>query len=124
MAMAAAPAPEVTILHILFLFADYLQGIRQTRQRNNSRAVLVIVENRNVTLFFQLALNFKATGCRNIFKVDAAERARNECRRRSTNSSTSFVFTQSGKCVYIAKCLEQHTFTLHNRHTGLRANVA
>ena len=38
--------------------------------------MLVIVENRDVTLFFQLALNFKATGCRNIFKVNTAKRAR------------------------------------------------
>ena len=108
--------------HIFFLFADYLQGIGQTRQRNNSSAVLVIVENRDVTLFFQLALNFKATGCRNIFKVNTAKRARD-----IVDGFHKFIyvlcFNTDGKCVYIAKCLEQHTFTLHNRHTGFRANI-
>ena len=38
-------------LHVLFLLADDLEGIRQTRQRNDRRAVLVVVEDRNVALF-------------------------------------------------------------------------
>lgn len=47
-------------------FADDLERIRKTREGNDRRAVLVVVKNGNVALFFQLALNLKAPGRGNI----------------------------------------------------------
>ena len=62
-------------LHVLFFLTDDFERIRQTCQRNNRRAVLVVVENRNVALFLELALDLKAPGRGNVLKVDAAEAA-------------------------------------------------
>lgn len=47
-------------------FADDLERIRKTREGNDRRAVLVVVKNGNVALFFQLTLNLKAPGRGNI----------------------------------------------------------
>ena len=84
--------------------------------------MLVIVENGDVALFLQLSLDLKAARRGYILKVDAAKGAGDV-----VDGFHKFIyvlcFDTDGKCVYIAKCLEQHTFTLHNRHTGFRANI-
>ena len=63
-------------LHVLFLLADDLQRIGETRQRDDGGAVLVVVEDRDVALFLQLALDLEAAGRGDILKVDAAEASR------------------------------------------------
>jgi hypothetical protein len=40
--------------------------------------VLVVVEYGDVTFFFELALDFKAAGCRDILQIDSAEGARDQ----------------------------------------------
>ena len=85
--------------------------------------MLVIVENGNIALCFQLFLNFKAAGCRNIFQIHAAERTGNQIHRIH-----EFVhvlrFHAQRECVHAAQFLEQHAFAFHHGHTGLRTDVA
>ena len=47
-------------LHVLFLLPDDLERIRESRERDNGGAVLVVVEDGNVALFLELALDLKA----------------------------------------------------------------
>ena len=59
----------------------------------------------------------------NILQIDAAEAAGNE--RDGVHELIHVVrFHAERKCVDIAERLEEHTFALHDRHTGLRADVA
>ncbi len=118
-AMAAAPAPEVTILTSSFFFPNDLQCVGQAGQRDDGGAVLVVVEDGDVALFFQLALDLKASGRGNILKVDAAERAGDE-----RDGIDEFVYIvrldAQREGIHIAEGLEEHAFALHDRHAGLR----
>ena len=60
-------------LNVLFLLSDDLEGIDHACQCNDSRAVLVIVEDRDIASFFQFALDLEAAGSRNVLKVNSAE---------------------------------------------------
>ena len=44
---------------IFFLLSCYFQGIDDSGEDNDSRSVLVIMENRNVQKFFQACFNFE-----------------------------------------------------------------
>ena len=59
---------------IFDILADNFQRIDQRRGRNDRRAVLVIVEDRNVHRLLERLFNIKALRALDIFKVDAAER--------------------------------------------------
>ena len=93
-------------------------------QRNDGRAVLVIVENRNVAAFLQAV--------RSISKQRGAEMSSRftppklPAMRRTvfTISSTSLERTQSGIASTLPKRLEQCALAFHNRHTSLRADIA
>ena len=122
--MAAAPAPVVTTLHVLFLLPDHLQRVRQAGQRDDGGAVLVVVEDGDVALFLELALDLKAAGRGDILEVDAAEASRRCCTTVCTNSSTSLRLDAQREGVHIAEGLEEHALALHDRHTGLGADVA
>ena len=43
------------------------------RRANNGRAVLVVMENRNIHQFAQLLLDDKAVRCANVFQINAAK---------------------------------------------------
>ena len=60
--MAAAPAPETGHLHVANLFAHQLQAVEQRGAADDGRAVLVVVEHRNVHALAQLALDVEAPG--------------------------------------------------------------
>ena len=85
--------------------------------------MLVIVENRNIAALFQLLLDLEAAGSGDILQVYAAEGA---CQQ--SNGIYNFIYVLAAyaerNSVYIAKSLEQDTFTFHNRHTGLRSDIA
>ena len=56
---------------VLDLLAHNLQGVEHGGQHHNGGAVLIVVENRNVTLFLELFLDFKAPGRGDILQIDA-----------------------------------------------------
>ncbi len=59
-------------------FTDEFQCVEDGTQANYCSAVLVIVENRDIGFLFELLLDFKATGCGDVFQIDAAETAGNQ----------------------------------------------
>ena len=109
--------------HIFLLLANHLQGVGQACQRDHGGAVLVVMENGNAAFFLQLSLDLKAAGSRNILQIDAAPAAAHE-----VYGVYEFVhilrFHAQGNGVHIAEGLEQHALALHDRHTGLRTDVA
>ena len=60
---------------ILFFLADDLESVGQAGQGDDRRAVLIIVENRNIGALLELSLDLEAAGSCNILQVDAAEGA-------------------------------------------------
>ncbi len=105
------------------LFAGQFQGVQHGGKRYNGRAVLVVVENRDVAAFLQALFNFKAAGSGDVFQVDAAEAAGNQ-----TDGVHNIVYVLGTDAerdgVDVAECLKQSAFAFHNRHAGFRADVA
>ena len=85
--------------------------------------MLVVVEDRNVALILEFPLNFEASRGGNVLQIDAAEAAGDQ--RDGVHKLVHIVrFHAERKRVDIAERLEEHTFALHDGHTGLRADVA
>ena len=80
------------------------------------------MEHGNIALFLQLLLNLKATGSSNILQVDAAKGTRNQIHRIDELVHVLGLDAQR-ECIHICKGLKQSALALHNRHTGLRANI-
>src|SRR5690348_2709051 len=55
-----------------FLFRQS-QSVQQGGQDNYSRAVLVIVKNRDIKLFLKLPFNLKTARSRDVFQIDPSE---------------------------------------------------
>jgi hypothetical protein len=72
--MAAAPAPLTTKLHFVNLLAHHFQRVQQRGRRDDGRAVLVVVHQRDVHLLAQLGFDTEALRRLDVFEVDAAER--------------------------------------------------
>ena len=60
-------------LEISHLLSCHLAGVEQACAGDDGRAVLVVVEHRDVTLFDQGSLDFKAPGSTDVLQIDAAE---------------------------------------------------
>ena len=105
------------------LFFRQLQGIFQRGRHHNCRAVLVIMEYRNVQLFLQAPLHFKTPRCRDVLQVDAAK---GRCQGGNhIHQPVCILGVQHQRDgVQAGESLEQHTFSLHHRHPGFRADVA
>ena len=85
--------------------------------------MLVVVEDGDVAAFLELAFDLKASGRGNILKVDAAERAGDE--RDGIDEFVHIMRLDAEReGIHIAEGLEEHALTLHDRHTGLRADIA
>ena len=63
-------------LDLIHLAAGQAAGVEQSRTAADSRAVLVIVEYRNVADLFQTALDLKAARSRDVLEVDARRTSR------------------------------------------------
>ena len=75
-AMPAAPAPENTTLTVLSVLPTTFNALSNPCQNNDGRAVLVVVEDRNIQFFLQFALDFKAARSGDVLQIDPAEAAR------------------------------------------------
>ncbi len=60
-------------LHLVELLADDLQSIQDRRSHDDRRAVLVIVEHRDLQAVTQLALDIETLRRLDVLEVDAAE---------------------------------------------------
>ena len=110
-------------LHIFLLLSHHLQGVGQARQGDDGGAVLVVVEDGDIALLFQLPLDLKAPGGGNILQIDAAEAAGHEIHRVDKLIYIVGLHAQR-EGVHAAEGLEQYALALHDGHTGLGADVA
>ncbi len=70
---AGADDDDAQLLHPL---ADDLRGVDQGGEGDDGRAVLIVVEHRDVERFLEAALDLEALGRLDVLEVDAAERRR------------------------------------------------
>ena len=75
---ARARADQLDLADVL---ADDLQPVEHGRGRDDRRAVLVVVEDRDLHALAQLALDVEALGRLDVLEVDAAERRLQRARR-------------------------------------------
>jgi len=110
-------------MDILFLLANNFKCIGKTCQCDDRSTMLVIMEDRNITFFFQFLFNFETSRCGNIFQVYSTKGTGDhiDC---IYNFVHIVAFNAEWKCIYITKCLEKDTFTFHNRHSGFWSNVS
>ena len=95
--MPAAPAPDIDDPHVGELLADDAQRVGERRQHDDRRAVLVVVEHRDVEQLAQPGLDLEAARRGDVLEVDPAEdRARSPATVR-TISSASWVSRQIGQ---------------------------
>ena len=109
--------------HVLFFLPYHLQRVRKACERDDRGAVLVVVEDGDVALFLELALDLKAAGRGDILEIDAAERAGDVVHRLHELVHVLRLHAQR-ECVHIAERLEEHALALHDRHTGFGTDVA
>ena len=81
------------------------------------------MENRDVALFFQLALNLKAAGRCDILQIHASKGAGDHV-NRVHDLIYILAFHAKRKRIHISKRLEEHAFALHYGHARFRADVA
>ena len=84
--------------------------------------MLVVVEDRNVALFLQLALDLKAARCGDVLQVDAAEGAGDQADRVYKLVHIMRLDAKRER-IHIAERLKEHALALHDRQTGFRADV-
>ncbi len=108
---------------VLLFLADNFERIDHSGQNNHGRAMLIIMEDRNVHRLLQSSLDLEASGRADILQIDAAERGLKQLDRPD-----NFVHILGGKtdrkCIDAAERLEQRAFSLHHRHCGLRPDIA
>ncbi len=110
-------------VHILHLLAHHTQSVDEGSRDHDRGAVLVIVEHRDVQLTLQGLFDFKALGALDVFEVDAAEGGGDGLAGRDDAGRVVGV-DADGERVHAAELFEQHALSLHNRHAGLRADIA
>ena len=85
--------------------------------------MLVVVEDGDVAALLQLPLNLKAAGGGDVLQVHAAEGTRQQSHGVDDVVHVLAADAQ-GDGVHAAKGFEQDALALHDRHTGLGADVA
>ena len=102
--------------------AHQFEGVQQRRRHHDGGAVLVVVEDGDVQLFLQNALNFKALGAADVLQVHAAETGGDELHRPHHLGGVLGV-QADGEGVHTGKGLEQQRLALHHRQARLGADV-
>ena len=106
-ATPAAPTPETTTVRSSSGFVHQLQCVEQRGEHYHRRAVLVVMEDRDIQLGFQPVFNLKAARRGNILQIDAAEGGRQRFHRRDDLFAV-FCRQADGKGIDTAELLEEH----------------
>ena len=110
-------------LDLLDVLARDLQGVQHGRTHHDRRAVLVVVEHRDLHALSQRTLDVEAVGCLDVFEVDAAEGGLQ--RRDGVDQLVKVAFGQLDvEHIDARKFLEQHRLAFHHRLGCQRADVA
>ena len=117
---AAAVDHHFDVLH---LAAGQTAGVDERRAAADRRAVLVVVEHRDVADFLELALDLKAARRGDVLQIDAAERARDQLDGAHDLVHILGSHTKRER-IHVRERLEQRALALHDRHARDRADVA
>ena len=100
-----------------------MQRIGGRRPHNNSRAVLVIMEHRNIHAFTAEFFDDKTIGCLDILKVDRPKGRLQRGHNIGQFFGVAFVHLDI-ETIDIGEFLEQNRLALHHRLGGQRADIA
>ena len=105
------------------ILADDFQGIQNSCSDDDSRTMLIIVENRNIHSFPQFSFNIEAFRRADVFKIDTTE-----SRFQGSNDIAQFFRIQfvdfQIENVDVGKFFEKNALTFHNRFGGLCSDIA
>ena len=119
----AAPDPAHHDLAVRELLADHAQRVAQRAEDDHRRAVLVVVEDRDVEQLAQPRLDLEAARGRDVLEVDAAV-GRGEDLDGADDLLGVLGVQAHRPGVHPGEALEQRRLALHHRHRGGRAEVA
>ena len=121
MAMPALPAPQMTMFAAESCLPASLSHKR--RRHDNGGAVLVVVKDGNIQLFFEPALHLEALGGADVLQVDAAEGGRDHLHRLD-DVVRILPGEDDGDAVDARELAEQDRLALHDGQTRQTADVA
>ena len=110
-------------LDLADLLAGDLERVQQSRRDDDGGAVLVVVEDRDIAFFLELALDLKAARRGDILQIDAAEGAADEI-DGVDDLVHILALDAERERVHVAERLEQRAFALHDGHARLGSDVA
>ena len=110
-------------MDVLHLLAHHPQGVDEGGGDDDGRAMLVVVEDGDVQLTLQRLLDLEALGAFDVLKVNAAEGGGDGLAGRDDAGCIVGV-DADGEGIHAAELLEEHSLALHDRQTGLWADVA
>ena len=121
--MAAAPAPLTTSVRRLDVAPGQMQRVDEARRRDDRRAVLVVVEHRDVHQLAQALLDDEAFRRLDVLEIDAAE-ADAEIAHAIDERVDVVGVDLEVDGVDVGEALEQHRLAFHHRLRGQRAEIA
>ncbi|MPM42593.1 hypothetical protein SDC9_89259 [bioreactor metagenome] len=105
------------------VLAGDLQAVEDGGAHHDGRAVLVVVEDRDLHALAQLALNIEAVGCLDVFQIDAAEGGLH--RRDDFHQLVRVLLVELDvEHIDARELLEQHALAFHDGLARQRADVA
>ncbi len=122
-AMPAAPAPEITTRRSDERSPGDPRGVGERCCRDHRRAVLVVVEHRDVEALLQPTLDLEAARRADVLEVDAAVR-RGDARHGVDDLVDVGRVEADRHAVDAAELLEQQRLALHHGERGERPDVA
>jgi hypothetical protein len=109
--------------HVLGALADDPQRVEERGEHDDRRAVLVVVEDRDLELVAQAPLDLEAARRGDVLEVHAAERRRDHLHETDDLVDVLGVHAQRER-VDVGELLEEHRLALHHRHRRVRPDVA
>ncbi len=103
--------------------AHYLEGIDQGGAGYDGRAVLVIVEDRNVAALLESLFDFEAVGGADVLEIDASDGGRQEL-AESNDLCRVLAVDLDVEDVDVGEGLEEDALALHHRLARHRPDVA
>ena len=122
-ATPAAPTPDEHDPQVLHPLVHQLGRVQEPGQHHHRGAVLVVVEDGDVELASQPALDLEAARRGDVLEVDAAEPGGDRLDDRDDLLGVLRVQAERPG-VDPGELLEEHRLALHHRHRGRRADVA
>ena len=108
---------------VLRLLVDELEAVGETGKGHHRRAVLVIVEDRDVETFLQRVLDGEARRCGDVLEVDATE-GRGDSLDGLDDLVGFFRVEADRETIDAGELLEQQRLALHHRHGGFGTDIA